>query len=66
MKGANTIGMGILRDGYYGKIMILYILAVSLIHLLPFQLIKRQNLNERLIFSGSTILLLLLFFFFYQ
>jgi hypothetical protein len=64
--GVLSIRTGIINNGFSGKIMIAYILLVSLIHILPWQIIKRNNLNERLIFSGSAILLVLLFFNFYQ
>ena len=65
-KGFLSIKTGILNNGFYGKIMMIYILLVSLIHVLPVQIIKRDNLNERLIFSGTAILMVLLFFYFYQ
>ena len=58
--------MNILNNGEWGPLLALYILIVSLIQLLPWRLIKNDNLNERFIFSGSALLLVLLFFVFYR
>ncbi len=58
--------MGFLNNNFWGRLLALYILLVSLLHLLPWQLIKNDSLNERFIFSGTALLLVLLFFFFYH
>ena len=57
--------MGILPT-IWGKLLVGYILAVSLVTLLPWQWTKSDNLYERLTFSGCVLLGLLLFFYFYQ
>ena len=57
--------MGILPT-IWGKMLVGYILATSLLILLPWQWTSSANLYERITFSGCTLLGLLLFFYFYQ
>jgi hypothetical protein len=64
--GFGRMKMSILNNGYWGSLLALYVLIISLIHLLPWKLIKNDNLSERFIFSGTALLIVLLFFFFYH
>jgi hypothetical protein len=64
--GFGKMKMNVLNNGDWGPLLALYILIVSLIQLLPWRLIRNDNLNERFIFSGSALLLVLLFFVFYR
>jgi hypothetical protein len=57
--------MGILRT-IWGKMLVGYILAVSVLTLLPWQWTERSDLYERITFSGCALLGLLLFFYIYQ
>ena len=57
--------MGILPT-IWGKMLVGYILATSVLILLPWQWTNNANLYERITFSGCTLLGLLLFFYFYQ
>jgi hypothetical protein len=64
--GFGKMKMNVLNNGFWGPLLALYILIVSLIQLLPWRLIRNDNLNERFIFSGTALLLVLLFFVFYR
>jgi hypothetical protein len=57
--------MGILPT-IWGKLLVGYILAASLAILLLWRWTDSANANERITFSGCTLLGLLLFFYFYQ
>jgi hypothetical protein len=57
--------MGIIRT-IWGKLLVGYILAVSLVTLLPWQWTKNDDLYERVTFSGCAFLGVLLFFYLYQ
>jgi len=64
--GFGLMKMNVLNNGFWGPLLALYILIVSLIQLLPWRLMRNDNLNERFIFSGTALLLVLLFFVFYR
>jgi len=64
--GITGMPMSALNNSFLIKLLELYILVVSLIQLLPWRLVKNDNWNERLIFSGAALLVVLLFFFFYH
>jgi hypothetical protein len=57
--------MGILTT-IWGKMLVGYILAVSVLTLLPWQWTTSADLYERITFSGCALLGLLLFFYIYQ
>jgi hypothetical protein len=57
--------MGILRT-IWGKMLVGYILAVSVLTLLPWQWTTNADLYERITFSGCALLGVLLFFYIYQ
>lgn len=60
------IKMSVLNNNSWGVLLLIYIALVSLLQLPRRQLIKKENLNERLIFSGTALLAVMLFFFFYH
>ena len=57
--------MGILAT-IWGKLLVGWVLAVSVLTLLPWQWTTNDNFYERITFSGCALLGLLLFFYIYQ
>jgi hypothetical protein len=64
--GFARMRINVLNNGYWGRLMFFYILAVSLLHLLPRQIVKNDDWNERLIFYGTGLAVVLLFYYFYH
>jgi len=64
--GFYKLNNGGLNEGYFGLIIFSYILTVSLLNIFSDTVIKRQNLNEKLIFSGTSLLCVLIFFYFFS
>ena len=62
--GNQQINNGSINEGGMGILLILFILIISLINTFPVTIIKRINLNERLIFSAAALLCILLLFYF--
>lgn len=59
------IDCGGLNEGWFMKVLSVYIFIVSLITLAGWSVFKNPNYNERLIFSGSTLMAVLIFVYFY-
>ena len=61
----SVIDCGALNEGWLGLTATIYVVIVSGIALLKKRIVAKRNLNERLIFSGTSILCVILFFYFY-
>jgi hypothetical protein len=63
--GIGIVKSGTLNQGYFGVTIAIFIFGVSIINVWQKALIKKPNLNERLLFSGTSILIVLKGLYFY-
>lgn len=63
--GTIKINCGGLNESYFGLLIAIYIVLVSVINLSKKYIFKNRKISERLIFSATALLFLLVFIFFY-
>ncbi len=61
----DSVKSGVLNQGFLGIVILAFIFFVSIINVFPKLIIRRPNLNERLLFCGISFLAVAVFFYFY-